>query len=88
MSIITTQRRGLLGALLAAPAVAAVPAIPSQPASASPALPASARTDLPSIKDAADRLVAALEARHGAPYRVTVDDESGFVLIMQKGGAR
>ena len=40
------------------------------------------------IKDAANNLAAALQARHGARYRVTVDDECGFVLIMQLDGAQ
>jgi len=55
------------------------------------AAPAALKIDLASIKDAANNLAAALEARHGESYRGTVDDETGFVLITRpiggKGGA-
>jgi len=55
------------------------------------AAPAALKTDLARIKDGANKLAAMLQARHGERYRVTVDDEAGFVLITQpivrKGGA-
>jgi hypothetical protein len=58
--------RAFLAGAVAVPATAALPA----PISADP------------IRDAASALAAAMQARHGGRWRVTIDHENCFVLLM------
>jgi hypothetical protein len=66
-------RRGFLAGALAVPATASLPA----PVSADP------------ITDAAQAVADAMQARHGGGrWKVTVDHEAGFVLMMPPLGRK
>jgi hypothetical protein len=65
----TLARRSILGGALATSAAV----LPVAPVAADPA------------KDAADKLLAAMQARHGGVWSVHIDHDTGFALIRAHG---